>query len=168
MMFSDVGLLPGDAGIGICVGDIWTSGNWKMGDKAGIVWRFAARLAKGWMERRARTLLNAFEDLEARLGVVGWTFFNFFLLPSRTLASFHLLYSVASESSEASGVGRSLLDGEVVIPAGSTGCEDCIGVVDMSEPSSDFCSSHSTLGLNDIAYRFTSVLTGGGGDLHES
>ena len=128
-----------------------------MGDKAGIVWRFAARLAKGWMERRARTLLNAFEDLETRLGVVGCPFFNFF-------ASLHLLYSLASESSECSGVGRSLLDGEVVVPAGS---EDWIGVVDMSESPSDFCSSHSTLALNVIAC-FTSVLTGGGGDLHES
>jgi len=140
-----------------------------MGDKAGIVWRFAARLAKGWMERRARTLLNAFEDLEARLGAVECTFFNFFLLLSRSLASFHLLYSLASESSESSGVERSRLDGEVVVvPAGSIGCEDCIGVVAVIESPSEFCSSHSTLALNAIAYRVPSVLTGGGGDLHES
>lgn len=143
------------------MGDIWTSG---MGDMAGIVWRFAARFAEGWMERRAKTLLNAFEDLEARLGVVGCTFFNF-LLPNRSLASFHLLYSLASESS---GIGRSLLHGEVVVPAGSIGSEDWMGVVDVSESSSDFCSSHSTQGLNAIADRIRSVLTGGGGDLHES
>ena len=135
------------------MGDIWTSGNWNMGDNAGIVWRFAARLPKGWMERRARTLLNAFEDLEARLGVVGCAFFNFFLLPSRSLASFHLLYSLASESSESSGIGILLLEGEVVVvvPARSIGCEDCIGVVNVSESSSDFRSSHSTVGLSAIA-----------------
>lgn len=150
------------------MGDIWTSGNWNMGDRAGIVWRFAARLVKGWMERRDKTLLNAFEDLEARLGVVGCAFFNFFLLPSRSLASFHLLYSLASESSESSGVGTLLLEGEVVVSARSIGWEDCIGVINVSESSSDFHSSHSTLGLSAIAYCLTSVLTGGGGDLHES